>query len=87
MDLEGVDRSQSVTLNRELSTSSCMSIRVPKGLILEPVLFNILINDLEENIKPLLTKFSEDTKTETGVGKQEKKSLIQSHPGLLVGGK
>lgn len=42
-------RSQIVTVNRESSSSGCVSNRVPLGSVLGPMLFNIFIDDLEEN--------------------------------------
>ena len=62
------DRKQRVVINGVSSDREGVISGVPQGSVLGPILFTIVINDLDDNIKSLIFKFADDTKLAGGLG-------------------
>ena len=57
-----IDRRQRVVVDGEVSNWKSVFSGVPQGSVLEPILFLIYINDLNDDIASKVLKFADDTK-------------------------
>jgi len=59
-------RQQRVVINGQQSGWTDVSSGVPQGSVLGPTLFNIFINDLDDDVKSDMLKFADDVKLTGG---------------------
>ena len=66
-----------------LSDGRPMSSSVPRGSVLGPLLFVIDINDIDENVRGMISKFADDTKIGRVVNSEGGQSLQEDIDGLV----
>ena len=71
------DRSQRVIVEGCFSNWRPMTSGVPQGSVLGPLIFVIYINDLDENLGGIVSKFADDTKIGDIVDSEERYLRLQ----------
>ncbi|KAJ7406824.1 hypothetical protein BTVI_64512 [Pitangus sulphuratus] len=66
-----------VAVNGSESQRTSVTSGFPQGSMLGPVLFNIIINDIDERIECIISTFADDTKLSGVIDTSERLDAIQ----------
>ena len=72
-----IDRRQRVVVDGEVSNWKSVLSGVPQGSVLQPILFLIYINGLDDDITSKVLKFADDTKVFTKIKSDADRLLLQ----------
>ena len=73
------NRKQVILANGVKSKSSDVRSGVPQGTVLGPVLFLLLINDIDSNIESTISLFADDTRVARKVNSEEDVEALQNY--------
>ena len=78
------NRKQRVVINGKTSEWTNVTSGVPQGSVLGPVLFLVYINDIDEGVTSIISKFADDTKIANSVVSNEQVTEMQNNLNKLL---
>ena len=72
------NKKQRVSVNGTLSDNACVTSGVPQGSVLEPVLFLLYINDINNNIQSPIRLFADDSIIYRKIKSETDNNILQS---------
>lgn len=73
------NRKQRVVINGKASTWTNVTSGVPQGSVIGPILFLVYINDIDEGLSCIISKFADDTKIANSVVSKDQAKEMQNN--------